>query len=133
MKFIVTVLIIAPILAFAGKAEREFMNSEVNPALKAAENSFKKNCGCKLSITVSDSLKSRSELELAKYVAETVASGSEKHCTDKPSKDAVCKMKTLEVTKAGETKFSFSGSRGIASTDGQVVPTFEMMTDQLDK
>jgi hypothetical protein len=42
-------------------------------------------------------------------------------------------MKTLEIALGKETKFTFSGNRGIASTDGNSFPGFNLIAGELDK
>jgi len=119
--------------AFAGKAEREYMKNEVAPAVKAAEAKFKEACGCALKITVKDSIKTTDDMYEAKHIAESVTEGAPEYCTDAESKKAVCQMKSLDITKDKEAKFTFKDGKGVASTDGQVYTSFELMTRELDK
>ena len=133
MKRLITLAMFLPVLAFAGKAEREMMKNEVTPAVKESEAAFSKACGCNLKITIADSIKSMDDMAQAKRVAEDVKSNAAGYCTDADSKKAICKMKSLEIGKTTETKFSMSGSRGVATTDGTSYPTFSMMTQELDK
>ena len=134
MKGLALVLLALPILAFAGKEEREFMKSDVTPAIEEAQKTFKASCGCGLKIDVNvDSFKTKDHLFQVKYTAQNVGEESKKYCTDADSKKAVCKMKTLEIKKDKETAFSFKSNKGIAATDGNSYPTFDMMTKELDK
>lgn len=134
MKRALLVLSLFPILAFAGKTEREYMKNEVTPAVKAAETEFKKACGCDLKISVNEgSIKSKDDMYEAKHIAESVTEGAPKHCTDAASKKAVCQMKSLDIQKTKETKFTFAGSKGVATTDGQSYTSWDMMTQELDK
>jgi len=122
------------ITAFAGKAEREYMKSDVMPAVKKAQDNFKKFCGCALAIKVNEStIKTTDDMYPAKHIAESVADGVEGYCTDDASKKAVCQMKSLEIGKAKEATFTFKGGKGVATTDGQSHTSFEMMTRELDK
>jgi hypothetical protein len=120
--------------AFAGKEEREMLKTEVMPAVKTAEAKFKSACGCALAITVDEaSLKSTSDMRPIKSIAEHVAEGAVAYCTDAASKKAVCQMKSLVLGKAAETAFTFKNGKGVATTDGQSFPSWEMMTAELDK
>lgn len=134
MKYLILVLVLFPVMVFGGKEEREYKNKELVPAIKAAEAVYKQSCGCALKVDIDDkTLKSKEEMGLAKHVAESVAEGAPKYCTDDASKSAVCKMKTLEIKKTTTTEFKFEGSRGVASVDGTSYPSWDMMTPQLDK
>jgi hypothetical protein len=120
--------------AFAGKEEREMFKNEVMPAVKTAEAKFKSACGCALSITVDEaSLKSTSDMRPIKSIAEHVAEGAVGHCTDAASKKALCQMKSLALSKAAETTFTFKNGKGIATTDGQSSPSWDMFIAELDK
>jgi hypothetical protein len=122
------------VTAFAGKEEREFMKNEVMPAVKAAESKYKTACGCALAITVNDAgLKSTSELRPIKSLADRVGDGATEHCTDAESKKALCQMKSLLITKSAEITFTFKAGKGIATTDGQSSPSWEMFIAELDK
>lgn len=120
--------------AFAGKAEREFVKEKLNPAIAAAESAFKSKCGCGLKIKFDAGLKTEDELRLVRSMSNSIEEGV-KYCTDAESKKAVCQMKSVELKldKAKGTTFDFSGGRGLATTDGTSYPTFDMMTDKLDK
>ena len=134
MKLIALALLFVPLAAFAGKEEREFMKSDVMPAVTAAQGAYKKGCGCDLKIAVDETtIKSKDDMYKIKYIAESVTEGAPKHCTDAESKKAICKMKSLKLAKASESKFTFAGSAGTATTDGQSQTTFEMMSSELDK
>jgi hypothetical protein len=130
---IATVMLVS-ITAYAGKADREYMKNTVMPAVKKATDAVKKSCGCAMTITVNEStIKTENDMSPARYIAESVADGVAGYCTDDASKKAVCQMKTLEITKAAEAVFTFKGSKGVASTDGQSHVSFEMITRELDK
>lgn len=134
MKLFVLALLFVPIAAFAGKEEREFMKNDVAPAVTAAQGAYKKGCGCDLKVTIDEAtIKSKDDMYQVKHIAESVTDGAPKHCTDAESKKAICKMKSLKLAKAAEAKFTFSGSAGIATTDGQSSTTFDMMSAELDK
>ncbi len=134
MRIILTVFLASiSMTALAGKAERDYLKNEVLPAVAEAEAAFKKACGCALKIKVGESFKTTDEMYRAKHIAESVKDGAAGHCTDADSKRAVCTMKTLKIELTKEAKFSFAGSVGTATTDGQVHTSFDMMTKELDK
>lgn len=120
--------------AFAGKEDRDYKEKELMPAVKNAEAKFKAACGCALAIAVDEStVKTKDDYSRVKYIAGYVADGVGGYCTDAASKKAMCQMKTLVLAKAAEATFTFKGGKGIATTDGQSITTFEMMTRELDK
>ncbi len=134
MKKALIVLSLFPLVAFAGKTERDYWTKEVTPAVKTAETDFKKACGCALKINVDEkTIKSTDDMYQAKHIADSVKEGAPTYCTDAASKKAVCQMKTLEISKTSETKFTFAGTKGTATTDGQAYTSWDMMTQQLDK
>ncbi len=130
-----TSILLVSFIAHAGKEERSYMNDSLMPAVKTAEATFRKACGCPIVIklnaaTVENSLDDMGE---AKNIAQSVTESAPKHCTDAPSKKAVCAMKTLEIAKAKTTAFTYKNGAGLATTDGQSYSTFEMMVAELDK
>ena len=129
----VTALLLLSITAIAGKAEREYQKTEMTPAVTKAQDTFKKACGCALKINVAASLKTVDDMRQAKYIADNVSDSVTGYCNDGESKKAMCAMKTLDITKGAETKFSFAGSKGSAITDGQSYVSFDMMTREIDK
>lgn len=133
MKKLLVLSAMFPFLAFAGKAEREYMAKTVNPAVDAATTAFKTSCGCDLKISLAATVKSEDDMYQAKHIAESITGGAATYCTDDASKKAMCQLKALEITKTKETKFSFTGGRGVASTDGQSYVSWDMMTQELDK
>ena len=133
MKMLIALLALIPLAAFAGKKERDYMTGTVTPAVKKAEKDFNTACGCKLAIKVADSIKSEDDMYQATHVAESLSSEAAGYCTDADSKKAVCQMKSLEIGKVKETKFSFSSGKGVSMTDGQSYAGFSLMTQELDK
>src|SRR5687767_5783605 len=130
----IAAVMLVSVVAVAGKAEREYMKNEVMPAVKKAQDNFKKFCGCALAITVNEkTVVTTDDMYPAKHIANSVADSVEGYCTDDASKKAVCQMKSLEIGKAKEATFSFKGGKGVATTDGQSHVSFEMMTRELDK
>ncbi len=133
-RLFVTASLFLSITALAGKAEREYMKSDVEPAVKDAETKFKAACGCALKITVTESTtKNNDDLYQVKHVAESVASGPAAYCNDAASKKAVCQMKTLQIVRGTATTFTFKAGVGTATHDGQSYTGWDMMTQELDK
>jgi len=127
------VMMVSIPLAFAGKAEREFHKNEMTPAVTKAQDAYKKACGCALKINVNASLKEIDDMRQAKYIAENITENVSGYCNDDASKKAMCAMKSLDITKGPDTKFSFAGGKGSAVTDGQSYVSFDMMTREIDK
>jgi hypothetical protein len=128
-----TALMLVSLTAFAGKTERDFMTTEVQPAVKAAEGKVKAACGCALKINVSDSLKSTDDMRQARNVSNAITEGAPAYCTDDASKKAVCQMKTLDIVKGKDTAFTFKAGKGTSTTDGQSYAGWEMITQEIDK
>ncbi|MEQ1878638.1 MAG: hypothetical protein ABL958_18490 [Bdellovibrionia bacterium] len=134
MKRLIAILALCPMIAFAAsKEEREYMKTEVKPAVDGAQAAYKTACGCALTIKIADSIKTKDDMYQAKYIANSVKDEAAGYCTDAESKKAVCQMKTLEITKGKESKFTFSGGKGVSVTDGNSFYGFSMMTPELDK
>jgi hypothetical protein len=120
--------------AFAGKMERDYVTKEVAPEIATAQSTLQSSCGCAVNIALDqDNLKSMDELRGARYIAQHIAEGAQKYCTDAPSKRAICQLKTLTLTKAKPAGFSFNSGAGVASTDGQQSCSWEQITRVLDK
>jgi hypothetical protein len=123
--------------AFAGKKERDFMEKEVVPKVKEAEDKFKASCGCPLAITVDDSTTQTTEdLRQASRMARSISEGAPKYCTDAASKKAVCQLKSLVFTKEakmGKVEFTFKDGKGQLTQDGQMYAGWDQMTRKLDK
>lgn len=128
-----TALMLVSLTAFAGKAERDYMTNTVKPAVKEAEAKVKSACGCALTISVSDTLKSTDDMAQARNISNSIAEGAPGYCNDDASKKAICQMKTLEVVKGKDTAFAFKGSKGTCTTDGQSYVSWDMITRELDK
>lgn len=133
LMFGVAAMLLSIPLAFAGKTEREYQKNELTPAVTKAQDTYKKACGCALKINVNASLKAVDDMRQAKYIAENITDNVTGYCNDDASKKAMCAMKTLDITKGPDTKFSFAGGKGSAVTDGQSYVSFDMMTREIDK
>lgn len=128
-----SVVSLVSIEAFAGKAERDFMTNEVQPAVKKVEGKLKEACGCNTKFVVSDSLKTRDDLAQARNIANDISDNVGKYCSDAASKKAVCQLKTIEVVKGPDTKFAFKDGKGLCTTDGQSYVNWDMITQEIDK
>jgi hypothetical protein len=122
------------LVAFAGKEEREYLKSDLTPAVDTAAATLEKSCGCKIKITVNaNTIKTKDDMGKARYIAADISENAAKYCNDDDSKKAVCQMKTLEISKAKEATFSFKAGKGVATHDGQMHTTWDMITRELDK
>ena len=132
---VIALTLVVSSAALAGKAEREYMKEIVAPAMKAASKAYKTSCGCSLTIVADPAFASKDEMGVIRSTANSVEKGVKKHCSDKPSRAAACKMKTLKIWKAkkkGDATFSFSGSTGTALSDGSQFIDWEQMMEKVD-
>lgn len=129
-----TIALLLPLTAFAGKAERDFMSNEVEPAVKAATSSLKTSCGCDVKFDIkADSFQSTDDMFKIKYFAATIKDNVASYCADAATKKAMCKMKSIEFSKAATTYLKFAGGKVSATTDGTSQPSWEMLTREVDK
>jgi hypothetical protein len=134
LKKIALILAFAPLAAFAGKAERDYVTGTAEPAVKEAAATLKKSCGCDVKIDVkTDGYKDVDELRQITYVSKAISQNAPAYCSDAPSKAAVCKLKTLEISRGTTTDFKFSGGKGIATSDSSSSASWDMIVQQLDK
>ena len=70
------------------------------------------------------------QLRNAHNFVRAVGDGAARHCTDAPSKAAVCKMKTLDVSRGASVDFKFAGGKGTATTDVSSYPSWDMIAAQ---
>lgn len=128
------ILLCLPLAAWAGKAERDFMTAEVEPAVKEATAAFKKSCGCDVKFDVKqDSFQSKDDMFKIKYFASTIKDNAGSYCSDAATKKAMCKIKSIEFSKTAETALKFNAGKVTASTDGTSQPSWEMLTREVDK
>jgi len=133
-RVLVGVLMAASITAFAGKEERDFLAKEVQPAAREAEAKWKASCGCALKVSVDEgSFTVKTDMSAAKAFCERVSENITKYCTDAASKKAMCQMKTLVVKKANGATFKVKGGTGTATVAGYESPSWDMVTQELDK
>jgi hypothetical protein len=127
-------MMLLPILAFAGKTEREYWKSEVEPAIQKAVAAVKTSCGCAMTMDGDDSVKVSTEcMNKVKYTADSFTEKAAKYCSDAESKKAICKMKKLMISKSDKAGFELKGSNGAATTDCSMVYDFDSITPILDK
>ncbi len=121
-------------VAFAGKEERDIITKEVAPAMRKAEATWKASCGCPLGIAMDEaSVKIKEDLYSTMHFAEELDSNIAGYCTDGASKKAMCQMKSVVVRGAAEATFAFKAGQGVATVHGGSLPSFEMITRELDK
>lgn len=133
-RVIVIALLLMSATALAGKEERDFMKTEVQPKVKEAASKWKSSCGCELRIQIDEaSFTKKDDMPAAASFLGHIIDGVGGYCTDAASKKAVCQLTTLVVKKADDATFVFKGGTGIATVYGITSPSFEMVTEQLDK
>jgi hypothetical protein len=131
---LITLSLFLSVSALAGKEEREYKKSDVDPAVKEAEAKFKASCGCPLQIVVNaNTIDSKDNLYQVKHIANSVAEGAPGYCSDADSKKAVCQMKTLEIQRGKETVFTFKAGKGTSTHDGQSYMGWDNTTHEIDK
>jgi len=128
-----SIVLVSSLVAFAGKAEREFQKKELKPMIAKAEAKYRSACGCALTITVTPSIRTYEDMRQARFIARDILDKADGYCTDTESKKAMCAMRTLEIVRGKETSFTYSGTKGTATTEGVSYVNFEMITRQLDK
>jgi hypothetical protein len=134
LRTITIALMFTALAAHAGKVERDFIASDVEPAIKEAAAAYKKSCGCDVKFDVKlDSYKDKDELFKIKYFAQAIKDGAPAYCTDAATKAAMCKLKSIEIQKTATADFKFSGGKGVATTDSSANPSWEMVTRAIDK
>jgi hypothetical protein len=111
-----------PVLAVAGKTEREFWKNTVTPAIEKAKKTYKDACGCALDINVDESAKKSEDImRNVRNVCEDIDNPAKGYCTDADSKKALCQMSKLVIKHgpAGDTKFAFAKGVGTVTLDKQ--------------
>ncbi|MEO5561578.1 MAG: hypothetical protein ABIO49_16540 [Dokdonella sp.] len=131
---IVLVLMLTPALAFAGKAERDFMTDEAQPAVQEAVATLKSSCGSDVKFDVKlDTFKDLNEMWLIKRFADSIKEGAESYCNDAGSKAAMSNLKTIEFSKGSDVSFTFKDGKGTATADSSSYPSWDMITRAVDK
>lgn len=134
IKKVVMVLMFAPVLAFAGKEERDFTTNEAEPAVQEAVATLKSSCGCDVKFDVKlDTFKDINELWLIKRFANAITEGVQPYCSDAASKAAMCNLKTIEFSKGSDVTFEFKDGKGTATADSSSYPSWDMITRAVDK
>jgi hypothetical protein len=122
--------------AFAGKAEREFLSEKAEPAVKAAGESFHKNCGCPLKITPKwDAFKNIEQMGSAVRTLNSITEESASYCKDAGSKKAMCAMKSLELSVSKDATINFAGGKMSITTNslGDTTMGWDQITRTVDK
>ncbi len=124
---------LSPVLAFAGKPERDFTTNEAQPAVQEAVATLKTSCGCDVNFDVKfDTFKDVNELWLIKRFANSINDGAESYCSDEASKAAMCNLKTIEFSKGSDVSFDFKDGKGTATSDSSSYPSWDMVTRAVD-
>jgi hypothetical protein len=133
-RVLVCVLMAVSVTALAGKEERDFLNKEVQPSAREAEAKWKASCGCGIRVAIDEaSFTVKHDMYAAKAFCDRVSENIAGYCTDAASKKAMCQMKTLAVRKANDVTFTFRGGTGTATVSSDASPSWDMVTQQLDK
>lgn len=128
------VLMFTPVLAFAGKPERDFVTNEAEPAMQEAVATIKSSCGCDVKFdAMYDTFKDINELWLIKRFANAITEGVAPYCSDEASKAAMCNLKTIEFSKGNDVTFEFKDGKGTATADSSSYPSWDMITRAVDK
>lgn len=131
---IVLVLMFAPALVFAGKAERDFMADEAQPAVQEAVATLKSSCGSDVKFDIKlETFKDLNEMWLIKRFANSIKEGAESYCSDAGSKAAMGNLKTIEFSKGSDVSFTFKDGKGTATADSSSYPSWDMITRAVDK
>jgi hypothetical protein len=136
MKLLILASLLFSSMAFAGKAERDYMSTTGEPAVKAASESFQKNCGCPLKIDVKwDSFKNVDQMSGAMRTPKSITENSAEYCKDAGSKKAMCAMKTLELGVSENGSINFAGNKMVITTNtlGDTSYSWDAITKTVDK
>lgn len=136
MKLLILASMLFSSMAFAGKAERDYVSQNGEPTIKAASEAFKKNCGCPLKIDVKwDAFKTVDQMSGAMRTPKSITEGSAEYCKDAGSKKAMCTMKTLELGVSENGSMNFAGSKMTITTNtlGDTSYSWDSMTKAIDK
>lgn len=128
------ILLCASVSAYAGKAEREFIETTMNPAVQAAAAAYKSACTGDLKIDVKvDSFKNVDELRQVRNFVNRIEESAAGYCKDKATKTVMSKLKVLEISKAAQVTVKFSGNKAVATTDESSFPSWDMLAAEIDK
>jgi hypothetical protein len=127
-------LLVSPLSALAGKEERDFIASSLEPAVKTATAALKNACNASVKIDVKlDSFKTVDELRQPRHFLGKIEENAPKYCTDAGSKAAIGKLKTLEISRGTEVEVKFAGGKGTVTTGASSFPSWEQLTREVDK
>jgi hypothetical protein len=139
MKLHLTLPIVATLLALtstahAGKAEREYAESTMNPAVKAAAAAYKSACTGDLKIDVkADTFQTVDEMRQVSGFVNQITSSAASYCKDSGTKKVMAKLKVLEISKSKQVTVKFSGDKAVATTDESSYPSWDMLAREVDK
>ena len=55
------------------------------------------------------------------------------YCKNKATQTVMGRMKVLEISKAADPGFTFTGSKGVATTNAKSFPSWDMMAATIDR
>ncbi len=120
--------------AYAGKAEREYAESTMNPALKAASAALKSACTGDLKIEVKlDTFQTVDHMRQVSNFANQIASSAAGYCKDGATKAVMGKLKVLEISRSQQVTVKFSGNKAVVTTDESSYPSWDMLASEIDK
>ena len=120
--------------AHAGKAEREYAETTMNPAVKAAAAAFKSACTGDLKIEVkANTFQTVDEMRQVSNFANQISNSAAGYCKDGATKAVMSKLKALEISKSNQVTVNFSGNKAVVTTDESSYPSWDMLAREIDK
>ena len=121
-------------LAFAGEAEREYYAENTEPAVKKATATLKKSCGCDVKFDIQmETFETRNHLLMINMLASEISEKAPGYWSDAPSNAAICKLKTVNLSRTKESALNFSNGKIVWTTNGNSYFGWDTMVEKLDK
>jgi hypothetical protein len=126
--------LLLPLAAHAGKEERDFTTQQLEPGIAAAKEALKKNCTADVKFNINyDTLKTKDDLTKVMLTARSITEDTAKYCSDKGTKAAISKLKTIDYTKSDKTDLSFANGKISVTTDGNSYAGWDAFASAIDK
>lgn len=126
--------LLIPMAAHAGKAERDAIAENVEPAMAAAKDALKKNCSADVKFVPNyDSFKTVDELNRIMLTSRTITEGTAKYCSDKATKAVIGKLKVIEFSKTDKAGVTYANGKAIFTTEGQTFFDWDALAREIDK